>query len=128
MLEQFLNAVWRRMKKISWTDRVRNEVLLHAVKEDGCMLHTINRRKTDCICCCLLIHATEGNIEGRTEATGRRGKRREQLLDDLKETTGYWKFKMEESDRTLWRTRFGRAFGSVVRRKTNESVIINGTD
>jgi len=29
---------------------------------------------------------TEGNIEGKTEGTGRRGRRRKQLLDDLKET------------------------------------------
>ena len=39
---------------------------------------------------------------------GRRGRRRKQLLDDLKETRGYWKFKEEALDHTL-RTLFGRA-------------------
>ena len=34
----------------------------------------------------LLKHFIEGKIERRTEATGRHGKRRKQLPDDLKET------------------------------------------
>jgi hypothetical protein len=32
---------------------------------------------------CLLKHVTEGKIKGRIEVTGRRGRRRKQLLDDL---------------------------------------------
>jgi len=32
-------------------------------------------------------------IEGKIEGTGGRGKGRKQLLDDLKETIGYWKLK-----------------------------------
>jgi hypothetical protein len=47
--------------------------------------------------------------------TGRRGRRRKQLLDDLKEKIGYWKLKEEALDRTQWRTRFGRGYGPVVR-------------
>jgi hypothetical protein len=47
--------------------------------------------------------------------TGRRGGRRKQLLDDLKENRRYWKLKEEALDRTLWRTRFGRDYGPVVR-------------
>ena len=39
-----------------------------------------------------LKYVIEGKIEGRIEVTGRRGRRRNQLLDDLKgEKTGYWK-------------------------------------
>ena len=34
---------WRRMEKISWTDRVRNEVL-ERVKEERNILYTIKRR------------------------------------------------------------------------------------
>ena len=30
----------------------------------------------------------------------------------------YWKFKEEALDRTVWRTRFGRAYGRVVREIT----------
>jgi hypothetical protein len=33
----------------------------------------------------------EGKLEGRIEMIGRRGRRREQLLDDLKDKRSYWK-------------------------------------
>jgi hypothetical protein len=42
-------------------------------------------------------------------------KRHKQLLDDLKETRGYWELKEGALDRTLWRTLFGRGYGLVVR-------------
>jgi hypothetical protein len=67
---------------------------------------------------CLLKHVIEGQLEGRIEMTGRRGRRRKQLLDDLKENRRYCKFKEEALDRTLWRTRFGRGYGPVVRQTT----------
>jgi hypothetical protein len=57
----------------------------------------------------------EGKLEGRIEVMGGRGRRRKQLLDDLKEKRRYWKLKEEALDRTLWRTRFGRGYGPVVR-------------
>ena len=82
---------WRRMEKIIWTDRVRNEEVLHRVKEKMNIPHTITRRKANWIghvLCrnCLLKHVTEGKIQGRIEVTGRRKRRRrKQLLDDLKE-------------------------------------------
>jgi hypothetical protein len=60
----------------------------------------------------------EGKLEGRIEMTGRRGRKRKQLLDDLKENIRYWKLKEEALDRTLWRTRFGRSYGPVVRQTT----------
>jgi len=41
----------------------------------------------------LLKHITEDKIKGRIEVTGRRGRRRKQLLDDLKENRGYCKLK-----------------------------------
>jgi hypothetical protein len=50
--------------------------------------------------------------------TGRRG-RLKQLLDDLKETRGYWKLKEEALARSLWRTRLGRGYGRVVRQATD---------
>ena len=59
---------------------------------------------------CLLKHAIEGKIEG----TRRRGGRRRQLVDDLKDTKGFWKLKEEALDRPVWRTRCGRDYGRVV--------------
>ena len=47
--------------------------------------------------------------------TGRRGRRRRKLLDDLKERRGYTHLKEEALDRTVWRARFARGFGPVVR-------------
>jgi hypothetical protein len=50
--------------------------------------------------------------------TGRQGRRRTKLLDDLKERNGYSHLKEEALACTIWRTRFGRGFGPVVRQTT----------
>ena len=47
--------------------------------------------------------------------TGRRGRKRKQLLDDLKEKRGYCELKEEALDCTVWKTGFRRACGPVVR-------------
>jgi hypothetical protein len=47
--------------------------------------------------------------------TGRRGRIRKQLLDELKEKKGFCKLKEEALDCTHWRTRFGGGYGSDVR-------------
>jgi hypothetical protein len=78
-VESFGMWYWRRMEKISWTDRERNEVLQGA-KEEIHILETIKRRKTTWICHmlrknCLLKCIIEGKTEGRLEVTGRRGRR-----------------------------------------------------
>jgi hypothetical protein len=102
---------------------MRNEEVLHRVKEERNIVHTIKRRKANLIghiLCrnCLLKHVIGGKLEGRIEMTGRRGRRRKQLLDDLKEKRSYWKLKEEALDRTVWRSRFGRGYGPVVRQIT----------
>jgi hypothetical protein len=109
---------WRRMEMISWTNRVNNEAVLHRLKEERNILHTIRQRKANWIehiLCrnCLLSRIIEGKIGG----TRRRGRRRKQLLDDLKEARRYWKLE-EAQDRTLWRTQFGRGYGPVARQTT----------
>jgi hypothetical protein len=48
-LESFEIWCWRRMEKISWTDRVNSEAVLHRVKEERNILHTIKRRKANWI-------------------------------------------------------------------------------
>ena len=60
----------------------------------------------------------EGNKEGGVEVTGRRGRRRKQLLGDLTERRGHCKLKEKAPDRTEWRTRFGRGCEPVVRQTT----------
>jgi hypothetical protein len=110
------------MGEISWIDRVKNKEILHAVKEERNILHTIKRRKSDWIGYisfrnCILIHVIEGKIGG-IETAGRRGRRLKQLLDKLKERTGYWKLKEEVPGRTLWRSRFGMRYGTFVGQTT----------
>jgi hypothetical protein len=53
--------------------------------------------------------------KGGIAVTGRRGRRRRELLDDLKERRGYSHLKEEALDCTMWRACFGRDFGPVVR-------------
>jgi hypothetical protein len=81
------------MEKIIWTDRVRNEDVLLRVKEQRNILHKISKRKANGIGHilrgnCLLQRVTEGKIQGGIEVTGRQGRRRRKLLDDLKERRG----------------------------------------
>jgi hypothetical protein len=47
---------------------------------------------------CLQNQVIEGILERRIEKTGRRGRMRKQLLDDLKEKRRYWKLKEETLD------------------------------
>ena len=85
------------MKKISWTDRERNEVLRRVTGERN-VLYTIKRRKVnwnDHILCrkCILKHVTGRKIEGRIELKRGRGRRCKQVCNSLMERKGYWKFK-----------------------------------
>ena len=119
-LESFEMRCWRRMEKISWTDHVRNEEVLLRVKEQRNILHEISKRKANWIRHilrrnCLLQGVIEGKIKGGIEVTGRRGRRRRKLLDDLKERKGYCHLKEEALDHAMWRGGFGRGFGPVVR-------------
>jgi len=112
------------MKKISWTDHVRNEEVLLSVKEQRNILHEILKRKANWIGHilrrnCLLQRVTEGKIQGGIEVTGRQGRRRTKQLDDLKERRGYSHLKEEALDRTMWRAGFGKGFGHVVKQTIN---------
>ena len=122
-LESFEMWCWRRMEKISWTDHVRNEDVLLRVKEQRNILHEIRKRKANWIGHilrrnCLLQRVTEGKMKGGIEVTGRQGRRRRKLLDDLEERRGYSHLKEEALDCAMWRARFGRGFGPVVRQTT----------
>ena len=103
------------MEKISWTYHARNEQVLLTVKEQRNILHEIRKRKANWIGHilrrnCLLQRIIEGKIQEGIEVTGRQGRRRRKLLDDLKERRGYSHLKEEALDRIMWRARFGRGF------------------
>jgi hypothetical protein len=110
-LESFEMWPWRRMEKISWTDHVRNEEVLLRVMEQRNILQEINKRKANWIGYtlrrnCLLQQVIEGKIKGGIEVTGRRGRRRRKLLDDLKERRGYFEGGSSRShyvESSLWK-------------------------
>jgi hypothetical protein len=69
---------------------VRNTVVVRRIEQERNILHTVKGREGQWFGHilhrnCLLKHV----IEGRIEVTGRRGRRRKKLLDDLKATRGY---------------------------------------
>jgi len=102
---------------------LRNEEVLLRVKEQNNILHEIRKRKANWIGHilrrnCLLQRVIEGKIKGGIEVTGRRGRRRRKLLNDLKDRRGYSHLKEEALDRTMWRNRFRGGFGPVVRQNT----------
>jgi len=104
------------------TSSIQYPVLLR-VKEQKNILHEMRKRKANWIGHilrrnCLLQRVIEGKIKGGIEVTGRRGRKRKKLLDDLKERKGYLQLKEEALDRSMWRARFGRGFGPVVRQTT----------
>jgi len=69
-MESYKIWCWRRVAKISCADHVRNEEVLHRVKEERNILNTINRGKVNWTGHilhrnCLLKHSIEGNIKER---------------------------------------------------------------
>ena len=93
------------------------------VKEQRNILHEIRKRKANWIGHilrrnCLPQRVIEGKIKGGIEVTGRRGRKRRKLLDDFKERRVYCHLKEETLDRTMWRARFGKGCGPVVRQTT----------
>jgi hypothetical protein len=87
-LERYKMWCWRRMEKIRWSDHVRSKEVLRRFKEQMNILHEISKRKANWIGHillrnCLLRHFIEGKIKGGIEVTGRRGRRRRNLLGEL---------------------------------------------
>ena len=102
---------------------MRNEEVLLRFKEQRNIVHEICKRKANWIGHvlrrnCLLQRVIEGKIKDGIEVTGRRGRRRKKLLDDLKERRGHSYLKEEALVLTVWRAHFGRGFGPVVRQTT----------
>jgi hypothetical protein len=84
----------------------QRSILLETSKRKANWIGHILRRN------CLLQQDIEGKIKVGREVTGRRGRRRRNLLDERR---GYSHLKEEALDRTMWRACFGRGFGAVVR-------------
>jgi hypothetical protein len=104
------------MEKISRTDHVRNEEVLHRVEWERNIIHKVIRRKVDWTGHILRMNRFQKHVtEGKMEGTGRRGKRRKSLLNDLKEATAYWEMREEALGCTVCSTHFRTSYGPVVR-------------
>jgi hypothetical protein len=115
-LESFDMSCWRSIEKIIWTDHVRNEEMLHRVKEERNILHRVKRRKASWIGhimhrIFLLKHVIEGKIWPRIEVMGRQGRNHKQLLGDLKEKRGNWKLNEQAPNHP----HFGRGYGPLIK-------------
>jgi len=97
--------------------------VLFIVNEQKNILHKIRKQKANWIGHilrrnCILKQVIEGKIQGEIEVTRRRGRRRKKLLIDLKDRRGYFHLKEKALDPSVWRNRFGRGVGLVVRQNT----------
>ena len=94
----------RRMEKISWRDRVRNEEVLRRVGEHHTALATIWKRKMNWI-----GHIMRGEgmlrvtIEGRVEGKRPRGRKRRMMLDDILGNQKFHEMKTVAQKRDQWK-------------------------
>ena len=92
------------MEKRKWSETVANEQVLECIGERRTLQNNIVHRKANWIGHilrrnCLLHDAIEGQM---TEVKGV-GRRRTQLLDDLRNRSRYWELKEEAEDQKSWK-------------------------
>ena len=103
-LEAMEMWLWRRMERISYTERVTNEEVLRRVGEERQLLNLIRNRKKNWI-----GHILRGDgivkevIEGRMEGKRSIGRPRAGMLDDLV-VVSYGDTKRRAEDRGGWRS------------------------
>ena len=103
-LEALEMWLWRRMEKISWKDRISNEVVLRRVGVERELITMLRSRKKSWI-----GHVLRGDgllkevIEGRMEGSKPRGRPRLGMLDDLI-TASYVDMKRKAEDREGWKS------------------------
>jgi hypothetical protein len=102
-LEALEMWLWRRMEKISWTDKITNEEVLERVGINRQLMSQLRNRKKNWI-----GHILRGDgllkevIEGRMEGKRIRGRPRLGMLDDLI-THSYVEMKRITENRVKWR-------------------------
>jgi hypothetical protein len=133
LLYEYTRFIPTFRRKLTLCSRKLNlSQVLISVKEQRNILHEMPKRKANWIGHilrrnCLLQWVIEGKLQGGIEVTRRQGRRRRKLLDDLKESRGHSHLKEKALDHTMWRARFGRGFGPVVRQTTKWMNTEDGT-
>lgn len=97
---------WRRMEKISWTEKKSNEEVLGMVNEKRSLLKVIENRRGK-----MLGHLIRHDsyikviIEGKIEGKRKRGRPRRAYMDQIKEkisVSSYREVKEKAECRTSW--------------------------
>ena len=95
--------IWRRLEKISWTQKISNEEVLKKVEEKRGLMETIHQRKKNWI-----GHVLRGEgllrdvLEGRMTGKRPRGRPRMGMISDLMEGS-FEKMKRRAGSREEWR-------------------------
>jgi hypothetical protein len=106
-LEAFEMWCWRRMEKISWTEKKSNEEVLNIVREGRSLLKTIENRRGK-----MLGHLLRHDeyikimVEGKVEGRRKRGRPRRTYMDQIKEkvnVVSYQAVKGKVQERSTWR-------------------------
>ena len=98
--------IWRKMEGIKWVDKVRNEEVLGRIGEERKILAMIKQRKKNWVGHCLRRENSivRDCLEGMVSGRGSRGRRRRQLLDNVKVDNEYAATKRLAEDREIWRS------------------------
>ena len=93
--------IWRKTLKISWTQKVTNHEVLNLIHEERSMIRSIHQRKHNWIGHVLRHDGLLNRImEGRIEGKRGRGRKRQQMMDDILEKEKYGSMKRTAEDRT----------------------------
>ncbi|KAJ4427404.1 hypothetical protein ANN_25026 [Periplaneta americana] len=83
-IEPFEMWIWRRMERVNWTDRIRNEAMLGRVGEERMTLKLIRKRKRNWLGHWIRINSLlKDPLEGMVNGRRVRVRRRYQMIDDM---------------------------------------------
>jgi len=102
-LEEFEMWIWKKMQNICWTQTISNQQVLNSIQEERTLLNSIYQRKHKWLGSilwhdCLLHTMMEDRIEGKRG----RGRKTEQMIDNIMGKKNYVIMKRTAEDRTRW--------------------------
>ena len=99
MIEGFEMWIWRKMLKICWTRKVTNQEVLNMRHEERNMISSIHQRKHNWIGHVLQHDGMLNRImEGRIEGKRGRGRKGQQMIDDIMAKEKYGNLKRTAED------------------------------